>query len=184
MRSRLKWPKPHLADDHNFKRPGYKSIIRFSTDFFPAYPAAIDAVFGPYARYARIKKIKPKKKKKNEDGTPPKITIVKESVRGNVNLDDASTSLVERQNLTLRTLMGRMKRKQLAFSKRLENLRAAVALYVAYYNYCWVLSTLGTTPAVAAGIAKHRYNVEELYRLVMRTAHEPWNENPPKEEDE
>jgi len=46
------------------------------------------------------------------------------------------TSHVERVNLTARTLMKRFTRLSLCFSKKLENLAAAVAIYVAYYNFC------------------------------------------------
>ena len=46
-------------------------------------------------------------------------------------------SHVERHNLTIRTLMKRFTRLSLGFSKKLENLEAAVAIFLAYYNFCW-----------------------------------------------
>ena len=43
--------------------------------------------------------------------------------------------MAERNNGTIRQQMRRFTRKTLAFSKRLPNLRAAVALYVLWYNF-------------------------------------------------
>jgi hypothetical protein len=48
------------------------------------------------------------------------------------------------------------------FSKKLENHVAAVALYVAHYNFCRVHETLRTTPAIAIGIADHVWSIGEL----------------------
>jgi hypothetical protein len=46
-----------------------------------------------------------------------------------------STSLVERSNLNVRTFMRRMTRLCLGFSKKLENLKHAAALYFAWSNF-------------------------------------------------
>lgn len=73
---------------------------------------------------------------------------------------------VTTNNLTIRTLMHRMMRKSLGFSKNLSKLRAATALHVAYYNYCWVHGTLKTSPAVAAGIASRPFKFREFYEIV------------------
>jgi hypothetical protein len=51
-----------------------------------------------------------------------------------------------------------------SFSKKLENLKAAVALYVAWYNFCRVHQTLRVTPALEAGLSDHIWTVEELLR--------------------
>jgi hypothetical protein len=61
---------------------------------------------------------------------------------------------VERNNLTLRTFMKRFTRLPLGFSKRLENLKAAVALHMAYHNFCWRHGTLRVTPAMAARVVR------------------------------
>jgi len=49
-----------------------------------------------------------------------------------------------------------------AFSKKLENLKAAVVLYVAFYNFCRVHQTLRVTPAMEAGIADQIWSIAEL----------------------
>jgi hypothetical protein len=53
-----------------------------------------------------------------------------------------STSFVERQNLTMRMAMRRFTRLTNAFSKKLSHLKAAVALHLAYCNFCGVHSSL------------------------------------------
>jgi len=73
-----------------------------------------------------------------------------------------STSYIERQNLTMRMQMRRFTRLTNAFSKKLENLKAAVALHFAWYNFVRVHSSLRVTPAMEAGIADHVWNLEEL----------------------
>ena len=86
--------------------------------------------------------------------SPPRITEVISKVRlGNPDSAHISTSLVERGNLTLRMQMRRFTRLTNAFSKKLENLKAACALHFAHYNFCRVHSSLRVTPAMAAGIA-------------------------------
>ena len=62
------------------------------------------------------------------------------------------TSHVERQKLTIRMQIRRLTRLTNAFSKKWENLRAAIALHFAYYNFCRVHQTLRVTPAMEAGL--------------------------------
>ena len=49
-----------------------------------------------------------------------------------------------------------------AFSKKLTNLRAAVALHFAHYNFVRIHQSLRMTPAMAAGIASHLWGIEQL----------------------
>ncbi len=53
-----------------------------------------------------------------------------------------------------------------AFSKKVENLTAAVSLHFMHYNFCRVHQTLGTTPAVAAGVSDHVWKLPELIALL------------------
>ena len=77
-----------------------------------------------------------------------------------------STSYVERQNLTMRMSMRRFTRLTNAFSKKVENHAAAVALYFMYYNFARVHQTLRVTPAIEAGIADHVWSIEEIIGLL------------------
>ncbi len=78
-----------------------------------------------------------------------------------LDLYSICTSHVERNNLTLRTFMRRFTRLSLGFSKKVENLAAAVALHVAHYNFCRVHKTLRTTPAMAAGLTDELWNLDD-----------------------
>ncbi len=73
-----------------------------------------------------------------------------------------STSHIERQNLTIRMQLRRFTRLTNAFSKKLENLKAALCLHFAWYNFCRVHSTLRVTPAMAAGIAETVWPLSNL----------------------
>ena len=73
-----------------------------------------------------------------------------------------STSHVERQNLTVRMTQRRFTRLTNAFSKKLENMKAALALYFTWYNFCRIHSTLRVTPAMAAGITTKVRSLKEL----------------------
>jgi hypothetical protein len=69
---------------------------------------------------------------------------------------------VERQNLTMRMQMRRFTRLTNAFSKKLANLKAALALHFAHYNFLRVHRTLRVTPAMEAGITDHAWSWREL----------------------
>ena len=73
-----------------------------------------------------------------------------------------STSHVERQNLTVRMTQRRFTRLTNTFSKKLENMKAALALYFTWYNFCRIHSTLRVTPAMAAGITTEVESLKEL----------------------
>jgi transposase InsO family protein len=49
-----------------------------------------------------------------------------------------------------------------AFSRRLDNLKAALALWFWYYNFCRIHKTLRTTPAMAAGLTDRIWELKEL----------------------
>ena len=83
-------------------------------------------------------------------------------ITGNPDPNLISTSHIERQNLTMRMQLRRFTRLTNAFSKKLVNLKAALALHFAHYNFCWVHSTLRVTPAMAAGVTERVWELKEL----------------------
>jgi len=94
---------------------------------------------------------------------PPQVTHVERTViAGSPDPVHISTSLVERQNLTMRMSMRRFTRLTNAFSKKLENLQAAVSLHFAHYNNVRVHKTLRVTPAMAANVTDRLWSLEEL----------------------
>jgi len=69
-------------------------------------------------------------------------------------------------NLTMRMQMRRFTRLTNAFSKKMENHEHAVALHMMHYNFCRVHQTLRVTPAMAAGIADHVWEIGEIVDLL------------------
>ena len=81
---------------------------------------------------------------------------------GGITPRSICTSHVERNNLTIRTFMKRYARLSLGFSKKFENLEAAVNLHIAYYNFCWRPGKMRVTPAMKAGITTRLWRFDDL----------------------
>ena len=82
-------------------------------------------------------------------------------VAGLPDKDHVSTSYVERQNLTMRMSMRRFTRLTNAFSKKVENLQAAVSLHFAHYNFVRIHSSIRCTPAMEAGITDRLWTIRD-----------------------
>ena len=87
---------------------------------------------------------------------------MKTVIAGNPDQRHISTSYIERQNLTMRMSMRRFTRLTNAFSKKVENLQAAVALHFAHYNFVRLHGSLRISPAMAAGVSGRLWSIEEL----------------------
>jgi len=94
-------------------------------------------------------------------------------IRGRPDPEQISTSYVERFNLSSRMAMRRLTRLSNGFSKRLENHRAAISLWVSFYNLCRVHETLRYTPAMALGVADHIWTVGELIAAALEPVDVP-----------
>jgi hypothetical protein len=90
------------------------------------------------------------------------VKVEKHRIMGNPVRELISTSHVEKQNHTLRMHCRRLTRLTNAFSKKLENFKAAVALNFAYYNFCKIHGAIRMTPAMAAGVEASSWTVDEL----------------------
>ncbi len=75
---------------------------------------------------------------------------------------------MERQNLTMRMSMRRFTRLTNGFSKKIENMKAAVALHFTHYNFVRMHKTLRMTPAMAAGIEQELWSLQELVERTSR----------------
>jgi hypothetical protein len=62
----------------------------------------------------------------------------------------------------MRMQLRRLTRLTNAFSKKWENLKAALAVYFAHYNFVRVHQTLRITPAMEAELTDHLWTWEEL----------------------
>ena len=96
------------------------------------------------------------------------IGIDKRVIEGNPDPEHISTSYIERQNLTLRMSARRFTRLTNAFSKKLENHALSVALHYMRYNFCRIHKTLRITPAVAAGVSDHVWEIGEIVDVLEK----------------
>src|SRR6266404_4398536 len=90
----------------------------------------------------------------------------KQRITGDPDPAFVSTSYVERQNLTMRMQMRRFTRLTNAFSKKVGNHYWAIVLHYMHYNFCRIHQTLRVTPAMAAGVTDHVWDVEDIAALL------------------
>lgn len=143
--------------------------VQLTSDGLKVYLMAVERAFEGRVDYAMLVKIYGEIDTEGQRRYSPAKCIGCEivSVIGNPDPDHVSTSYIERANLTMRMSMRRLTRLTNAFSKKLENHAAAVSLHMMFYNFGRVHQTLKTSPAVAAGIANHVWNVEEIVALLV-----------------
>ena len=135
----------------------------FSTDAWGPYSPTIARYFGNRATYAQIVKFYAAENPGPGRYAPPHVSGTEiTEVLAIPNYNKVRTSYVERQNLRLRMKIARFHRLSLAFSRKLMNLKAAVALYFWTYNFCLIHRSLRMTPAMAAGITDRIWELKEL----------------------
>jgi IS1 family transposase len=139
-------------------------LFDVSTDAFQAYEGAIDGGLFDRANHSQIVKLFSHAVEEGRERYSPArfVSVAKDAVTGMPDLDRASTSHVERKNGSLRQWCKRLTRLTYAYSKKWENLHAALALHFAYYNFCRVHRSLRVTPAMEAGITDHVWTLREL----------------------
>ena len=137
--------------------------IQLTSDGLKLYVKAVDRAFGGDVDYAQLVKVYgiPNDGEKRYS---PAVCIGCEShaVTGSPDPDDINTSYVERHNLSVRMTVRRFTRLTNAFSKKIENHAAAVALGYFAYNFIKINRTLRTTPAMAAGVTNRLWDVADL----------------------
>lgn len=146
-----------------------KNRVQLTTDGHKAYLNAVEEAFGGDIDYAMLVKTygSPQSTTDQRRYSSAECTgIEKLPICGKPDKKNVSTSYVERQNLTMRMSMRRFTRLTNGFSKKVENLEAAVSLYFMYYNFCRIHQTLRVTPAMEAGIADHVWALEEIINLI------------------
>lgn len=142
-----------------------KNRVQISSDALRAYVQAVELAFGADVDYAQIIKtyVSDDSQIPERKYSPAEIVITeKKAIAGRPDMRLASTSYIERLNGTTRLHMRRLTRLTYAFSKKLENFEAAVALHFAYYNFVKRHNTLRCTPAMAAGIERDFWSVGDL----------------------
>jgi hypothetical protein len=136
---------------------------RSGSDALNSYVDAVELAFGADVDYGQAVKFYEAEPIGPGRYSPPKVVRAERTVIAGVpDVAHISTSLVERQNLTMRMSMRRFTRLTNAFSKKVENHRAAVALHFAHYNFVRLHRTLRTTPAMAANVSPRLWPLEEF----------------------
>lgn len=143
--------------------------IQLSTDAMDSYVNAVEEAFGADVDYGQAVKFYEAEPMGPGRYSPPKVVdITRTFMQGSPDPAHISTSIIERQNLTMRMSMRRFTRLTNGFSKKLENMKAAVALHFCHYNFVRLHKTLRVTPAMAAGVSERLWPLEELVERTSR----------------
>lgn len=160
---------------------------QISSDGLQTYKSAIGASFGPGVDYGQLVKTwdtsneesegretrgKNKRRKSADKSHEQQETrrdpfLIRRAVFGSPDLKITTTAHVERNNLTMRHMNGRLRRKCLAFSKRPENHAAALSVTYVWANLGRVQRRMKVTPAMAAGITDHIWELDEFLAAIM-----------------
>ncbi|HLA12856.1 MAG TPA: hypothetical protein VJ023_19880 [Pyrinomonadaceae bacterium] len=116
-----------------------KNRIQLASDGFAPYFEAVELAWGADVDYSQIVKsyeTEDSKYTAERKYSPPRfVSVSKYAIGGNPDLLHAHKSYVERLNATTRLHVKRLNRLTLAFSKKIENFEAAVALNFASHNF-------------------------------------------------
>ena len=153
--------------------------VQLTSDGLRLYEGAVEDAFGADVDYAQLIKVfgDPREKSARYSPATCKGTFTR-TVQGEPDPDYINTSYVERHNLTMRMSMRRFTRLTNAFSKKLQNHAAALALYFVHYNFCRIHKTLRMSPAMAAGVSKTLRNAEWIVGLIDARAPKPQKPGP------
>ena len=174
-----------LESGHEFIRDLRSRVegrTQITTDGYSVYREAIELHFGGDVDYGMLQKrvssmdnLPTEERRYSPQRTPPAHRKLK--IIGRPLEEYISTSLVERHNLTMRMSMRRYTRLTNAFSKRIKQHTASLALYSLYYNFCRTHLSLKNpyprTPAMAAGIADRIYDLDWIVDLIDEAAPKP-----------
>jgi len=162
------------------------SRVKLTTDGHKPYLKAVDTAFDGDVDYAQLIKIYDQPKWKNEGKYSPAqcSSVKRKPVSGDPDMRLASTSYVERQNLTMRMGMRRFTRFTNAFSKKIENHMHAISLHYMHYNFCRVHKTLSATPAMVAGLTTEVKSLAWIVEIADSMAPESKKRGPYKKKSQ
>jgi len=148
-----------------------KNRPQISSDGLRAYVEAVENAFGMDVDFGMIIKNygadKGEHHQERRYSAPEVTSAQKMTITGYPEMDLITTNHIERLNGTTRLHMRRLTRLTYAFSKKLENFEAAVALHFAYYNLVRSHGSLKMTPAMMAGIEKSFWSVGDLVEAAL-----------------
>jgi len=148
--------------------------VQLTTDAHKAYLEAVEGAFGAAVDYAMLIKHYGEPQGAVGRYSPGEcIGIDLCRAEGRPDAAHVSTSYVERQNLNLRMGMRRFTRLTNAFSKKVEPHYRMVSLYTVFHNYVRINKTLRCTPAMAAGLIKTLWGMNDLVAMIDAQAEAP-----------
>ena len=155
--------------------------VQLTSDGLRVYEGAVEDAFGADVDYAQLSKVfvNPRETAARYSPGECKGTFTR-TVQDEPDPDHINTSYVERHNLTMRMSMRRFTRLTNAFSKKLRNHAAALALYFVHYNFCRIHKTLRMSPAMAAGVTNTLRDAEWIVGLIDVCAAQPGPRGPYK----
>ncbi len=147
--------------------------VQLTTDGHKMYLSATEEAFHGAVDFAQLVKMYGADAAEGEKRYSPAVCIGCErtAVTGQPDPKHVSTSYVERSNLTVRMSVRRFTRLTNAFSKKLRNHAAAVALFTAHYNFCRIHQSLRVTPCMAAGVTARVWSIADLVELLPAVEH-------------
>lgn len=161
-----------------------RGVPQVSVDGWPHWDEALRRAFGHGNVHAGaiVKEYQtPRSGTVERHLSPPRVKSTKKAViYGSPDQERISTAIAERLNMTTRMQQRRLTRLTNAYSKKKDNLVAAVGLHFFWYSFVRVHESLGTTPAVRAGVADHEWTLEELVREALKEMGVSTGEVPPK----
>jgi IS1 family transposase len=153
-------------------RPRLANRVQLTSEGLKAYLEAVEESFGNDIDFAMVVKLYGSETEGPPNSaqrkySPGHCTGTREAmITGNPDPKHISTSYAERNNLTLRMAMRRFTRLTNAFSKKLANHEAAVALHFMHYNFVRIHQTLRVTPTMAAGVTERLWSIEDVAGLL------------------
>ena len=137
--------------------------FQITTDGFAPYVSAIDNTLSDRCDFAQLIKVYRATAEGERRYSPAEVVSTEAvPVIGHPDGERICSSHVERQNLTMRMMIRRLTRLTNAYSKKWENLWAALCLHFAFYNFCRIHRTIRVTPAMEAGITNQPWTLEDL----------------------
>ena len=140
--------------------------VQLTTDGHKMYLTAVPDVFASDVDYAQLVKVFGNDPEGQKRYSPAQCLGTRRvEIIGDPDPNHISTSYAERQNLNMRMNMRRFTRLTNAFSKKIENHVAMIALFHMHYNFCRIHQTLRVTPAIEAGTSQHVWSIYEIVAL-------------------
>ncbi len=137
--------------------------FQLSADGFQAYPFAVETTLSDRVDFAQFVKVYRATPEGERRYSPAEVVATEmRPVLGNPDFKRVCTSIVERGNLTMRMQIKRLARLTLCYSKKWENLWAALCLHFWFYNFARIHSSLRVTPAMQSGLSGHVWDIGEL----------------------